>query len=158
MIFFLDILIAIAVSPLYIRACQRIPLLSLISIKRLYISSLFAAILLTAPTARVVIQDKNGLFAWASLQRDICAVIGLLPYHVADIFIHLSSVKDYRRVRAPTHTSCFRRPSATIETSVESFRAGGGPNVIQISAQSLQAFTIGLKIDGQPVTRGFQRL
>ena len=152
-IFFLDILIAIAVSPLYMRACQRIPPFSLISIKRLYISSLLAAILLTAPTARVVIQDKNGLFAYTSLQRDICAVIGLLPYHVVDIFIYLASsqqtIDESERQRIllvlDDHQQRSKPPSSL-------FGRAAGRNVIQISAESLQAFTIGLKIDGQPVT------
>ena len=88
----------------------------------------------------------------SSLQRDVTAVIGLLPYHLLDAAIHVSgrgTIADSDRQRAQQLINERRRGNGA---DAELFGIASGKNVIVVIAESLQAFTIGLEIDGQPVT------
>jgi phosphoglycerol transferase MdoB-like AlkP superfamily enzyme len=149
-LYFLDIVAGGVVIPVYLRICHRHTWPAL-SMKRLSLGLLVSALVLAMPTLRIVLQDTSGLFAYSSLQRDVTAVIGLLPYHLLDAAIHLSgrrAIGDSDRQRAQHLINERRRANNDAElTGIAS-----GKNVIVVMAESLQAFTIGLEVHGQPVT------
>lgn len=151
-VFCLDILIGIAVLPFYIRACRRIPRVSQRSVKRLCISLLVTGVFLAVPTMRVVWQDKNGMFAYANLQREVCAVLGLLPYHVVDVVLYLASERRGIGLVERQRIQYFLDKNRKLDASDSKlFGVARRRNLIVIVAESLQAFPIGLEIDGQPV-------
>ena len=150
-IYFLDILAGVLVLPLYVRTSRRhswpAP-----SMKRVCLGLLVSTVVLALPTIRIVLQDTAGLLAYSSLQRDVTAVIGLLPYHLLDAAIHVSgrgTIGHSDRQRAQQLINERRRGNGA---DAELFGIASGKNVIVVIAESLQAFTIGLEIDGQPVT------
>jgi phosphoglycerol transferase MdoB-like AlkP superfamily enzyme len=149
-IYFLDILAGGLVLPLYVRTSRRHSWPAL-SMKRFCLGLLGSAIALSLPTMRIVLQDTTGLFAYSSLQRDVTAVIGLLPHHFLDAAIHVpgrSAIGDSERQRAQQLINERRRGNGDAEL----FGIASGKNVIIVMAESLQAFTIGLELHGQPVT------
>ena len=99
------------------------------------------------------------MFAYTTLRREICAVIGLLSYHFYDAVLHLPSKlmpvaagrqsigePELQRVRYFLDEHKKREPASDL------FGVAQGRNVIIISAEALQTFPIGLKMHGQLIT------
>jgi lipoteichoic acid synthase len=104
------------------------------------------------PTAWLVWQNKRELFSYTSLRIEVAATLGILPYHLSNIAIHLTTTTpkidatETERVRRFLTHENQRKSSPSPLTGI-----ARGRNVIVISAESLQAFPIGLEIKGQTI-------
>ena len=149
-IYFLDIVVGIVLLPLYVRTCRMIPPSNRTYMMRLCVGLIGSGVLLAAPTGRLAWQDKNGVFAHANLQRDVCAAIGLLPYHLVDAVKYFSrkDVDQGERQRVFHFLDDNRNNRKAVS---DLFGIARDRNVIVVIAESLHAFTIGLEIHGQPI-------
>jgi phosphoglycerol transferase MdoB-like AlkP superfamily enzyme len=153
-VLFADIAVAIAGAYLYVRAGRasgpqrRAPW-------RASALALGGGILLAAPVLRAIAIDREELYDYAYSRQFIVRGIGLLPYHLYDAYIQLAfavrgrvttSVAD--RARAIEYLRAFRAADGKPSPLAGIAR---GKNLIIVMAESLQAFPIGLSIDGQPV-------
>lgn len=151
-LYFLDIPIGIVALVFYARWCRRVRPLNWVARTRLAISPILAALVLILPTARLASADAGSIFGYSTIRLEVASSIGLLPYHLTDLFLHAvwgreeASAADIRRVR----TQLFRQRQAAGPPS-ELFGVAAGKNLIVLSAESTQAFVIGLEVDGQPV-------
>jgi phosphoglycerol transferase MdoB-like AlkP superfamily enzyme len=136
----------------YVRWRRRVPPVRLRGRIRLGLAPLVGVLLLMLPTARFAWTDTRGLFGYSTVRLEVASAIGLLPYHLTDLFLGLAwgprpgSDADLARVR-----SYLDRRSAETPPPSSLFGVAQGKNLIVISAESTQAFVIGLEIDGQPV-------
>ncbi len=96
-VYFLDIIAGIVLLPRYVRTCQSVRPLNYRQRLCFCSGMIVCGLLLAVPATRLVRQDPNGVMAYGNLQRDVCATIGLLPYHLADAIIHARSGKKVVR-------------------------------------------------------------
>jgi phosphoglycerol transferase MdoB-like AlkP superfamily enzyme len=150
-IWYVDVIIGALIAPLYLCAARPFPLLGRKRAGIVSAGMLGAAVLLSIPTLHLTWSDKTGFFAYTNLQREVCAKIGILPYHVSDLVTHLWARR--RNVAEPElqRVRQYLDENHKQQTPSELFAVARGRNVILISAESLQAFPIGLEIEGQPV-------
>jgi len=152
-IFYIDIIVGFILFPFYAFLSQSIYHMDSTYKLRLCVVLLLSGLILSIPTARLIIKDKNGMTSYTTVQREICAVIGLLPYHFFDAVNHLANVRNtignnelqiIRKFYKNHHNKQIPRSKL--------FGIAREKNVIVIIAESLQSFPIGLVINGQPVT------
>jgi lipoteichoic acid synthase len=98
----------------------------------------------------LVWHQRRDLFSPTAVRIDTAAALGILQYHLADAALHLRRrdrvVTDGDRERVHRYLTLRRyQPSALSGVA-------RGRNVIVMSAESLQAFPIGLELMGQAVT------
>jgi len=148
-VFYVDTLVGIVVFPFYLRSCRSIP-----RVAPGFFSILFASgLLLVTPTVYQVWRDQNESFTYTNLQRETCMTLGLLPYHIADVVMHAPwrtqsiTESDKQRVR---HFVEEKRKPPPLPSKL--FGVASGKNVVMINAESIQAFVIGLTVEGQSVT------
>lgn len=152
-IWYIDIFISVLALPFYVRTCRRIEPINRRVMLHFCIVLVIAGLLLSIPTLRLIKQDENGLLAYVTIRREIASTIGLLPYHFSEVLILPPWKKveigesELQRVR------CFFEEERKKKGKNSAlFGAARGKNLILICAESLQAFTIGLKVNGQSVT------
>jgi phosphoglycerol transferase MdoB-like AlkP superfamily enzyme len=151
--FFADLPLFMVGLLLYARWCRGTPAASLRSRLRLGLAPLALAVLMALPTTRLASAEAQGVFGYSTIRLEVASAIGLLPYHVADAFLGLVwgprpvSDADLARVRAFLERRARSEPPPS-----ELFGVARGKNLIVISAESTQAFVIGLEVHGQPVT------
>ncbi len=113
-------------------------------------------ILLLLPSLRLVARDPDGVFEYTIGRRQVVAAIGLVGYHLHDAAAFV--VRDARDRRAVGETGRQRvRESFTARQAARhppSPLAGvaTGRNLIVVQVESLQAFAVGLTIEGRDVT------
>jgi phosphoglycerol transferase MdoB-like AlkP superfamily enzyme len=150
--FFVDLPVALVGLLLYVRLCRRIPPAGLDSRMRVGLAPLILALLLALPTTRLASTEASGLFGYSTIRLEVASSIGLLPYHLADAVLGLVwgprpvGDADLERVRR-----FLERRERVAAPPSELYGIAKGKNLIVISAESIQAFVIGLEIDGQPV-------
>lgn len=112
-------------------------------------------------TAWRVAQKSKGVtvqvFHNAFLARDL----GLLNYHLRDAWVHLRSRVFPRELPPEREAELVRwfERTAPRRAGVEPwFGAARGKNLLMLQVESLQAFVVGLTIDGQEVTPNLNRL
>jgi lipoteichoic acid synthase len=155
-LYFLEIAAGLLLFPLYVLVCRRIPGFTRRASRSLGLGMLALGLLLALPTARLIGQDEDGLFARTTLRYEVASSLGLLPYHVVDLALNGGPAarsigpRELERVRRFLDDERQRQPPPS-----ELFGVARGRNLILISAESLQAFPIGLEIDGQPVMPRF---
>ena len=82
------------------------PSVSVLSRMRLGLAPLALALLLALPTTRLASTEAQGIFGYSTIRLEVASAIGLLPYHVSDLFLGLVwgprpvSDADLARVRA----------------------------------------------------------
>ena len=151
-LYFADIPVWVFGLGWYARWSRRVAPYTLRGRLRLGLAPMLATLLLVLPTARFAWTDTRGLFGYSTVRLEVASAIGLLPYHLTDLFTDLAwgprqvSESDLAQVRAFLD----RRVAQTPPPSAL-FGAAQGKNLIVISAESTQAFVIGLEVDGQPV-------
>lgn len=150
--FFADLPLGLLGLVLYARWCRGTGPSSLAERIRLGVAPLVLAVLLALPTTRLASTQAQGIFGYSTIRLEVASVIGLLPYHVSDAFLGLFwgtrpvSDADVARVR----DYLARRAQATAPPS-SLFGIAKDKNLIVISAESTQAFVIGLEVHGQLV-------
>jgi phosphoglycerol transferase MdoB-like AlkP superfamily enzyme len=116
---------------------------------------LVAGLALVWPTRALMQEDPDNVFGWRAARTQFVAAIGLVPYHLFDLGVDASSwwarsqvteadAGEVQRVLGRVHAANASRSSL--------FGAAQDKNLIIIQAESLQAFTIGLTSQGEPVT------
>jgi lipoteichoic acid synthase len=151
-IYFLDMIAAVLLLPLYVRACRRIPGLQRRDTARLCAGLLVVGPLLAAPTAALVQHDEDGLFGNKTLRYEVASAIGILPYHLLDLVDSLRPGSGGIRQEEVEQVRQFLDAERQNEpVPSELFGIARRRNVILMSAESLQAFPIGLEVDGQPI-------
>jgi phosphoglycerol transferase MdoB-like AlkP superfamily enzyme len=150
--FFVDLPIGLVGLLVYARGCRRLPSAALNTRMRLGVAPLVLALLLALPTTRLASMEAQGIFGYSTIRLEVASAIGLLPYHLSDAFLGLVwgprpvSASDLARVR-----DFLDRRAETMAPPSALFGVAKGKNLIVISAESTQAFVIGLEVDGQPV-------
>ena len=147
----LDLLGVLLLMPFYIRACGRMPGLGYTSRTRISAGLLVLGLALAALTLRPAWYGDHGLLAHRGLRIEVAAAMGLLPYHLLEAVASLGpgpSIGERERERVHRFLEEGRQ-----RTGLPSALSGiaNGRNVIIISAESLQAFPIGLEVRGQPI-------
>jgi lipoteichoic acid synthase len=152
-VYYLDILAGLLLAPWYVRACQRTPRLDHRSLTRVSVGLLGAGLVLAAPTVRTAWPGGREIFGYSSPRLETAAAIGILPYHLGDVAMRLARARpdiggpERQRVRHFMDELSRKRGSAS-----PLFGRALGRNVVVVNAESLQAFPIGLTINGRPVT------
>jgi lipoteichoic acid synthase len=150
LLYLVDLLAGIAALPLFVRACRRAP--SRAS-RRGFVAAacmLAVGLALLVPAVRRAARDDAGGVAFENLEREVCGVMGVIPYHVYALSIYFrapapASAEEIAHIRAFVDGRRASAPASPLSG------AARGKNLIIISAESLQAFPIGLEIGGQPV-------
>lgn len=151
-LYFLDVLASLVLLPFYVWACRRVPSLDPGASKRLGIGVLALGLVVAFPTARLISEDTEGLFSQSTLRYEIASNIGLLPYHLVDLWLslgpsrHGTGAGEVALIRQFLDDEQRRQPPPS-----ELFGVARDLNVILMSAESFQTFPIGLEIAGQPV-------
>jgi lipoteichoic acid synthase len=151
-VFFLDVLVGILLFPTYRRLTQGQSNLRPRHAWRFAFCLGILGVLFALPSVNLLRRDRSALFAYSTLRRHVCSVTGLLPYHLADLGIHLAQsghgvdARDVGRARAFVDERRATRSASSL------FGIARGRNLIVVMAESLQQFPIGLKIRDQAVT------
>jgi lipoteichoic acid synthase len=146
-----DILLGLLLLPVYIRVGRGVPRLSTPALTRLSAGLLLAGLVLAAPTLHLAWRPDQGLFSQTRLRIEVASVTGLLPYHLLELIDGRGagrSIGEPERERVRRFLDAERQRKGMPS---DLFGAARGRNVIIISAESLQAFPIGLEVDGQPI-------
>jgi lipoteichoic acid synthase len=130
----------------------------LFSVGGFAIAGLIAAI----PSVRLFKSDPEEVFEYVFQRRQVVSAIGLLPYHAYDCVMHLiysfsTQVKAAVEIPRIEELIAERRG---IRAESPLFGSARGLNIIVISAESLQGFTIGFELEGREVApnlAGFAR-
>jgi lipoteichoic acid synthase len=150
--YYLDVLAGLLLLPWYVRASRCTPRLDRRSLARVSVGMLGAGLVLAFPTARLAWQGGRELFGYSSPRIETASAIGILPYHLGDLATRLVGTRlhigapERQRVRRFLDELTGKREVSPL------FGRAHGRNVIVVNAESLQAFPIGLTIEGQPVT------
>ncbi|MCC7368199.1 MAG: LTA synthase family protein [Chloroflexi bacterium] len=150
-IFGIDLALALIIVPAHLWQTRRLAGLPMPVRSRMGAGFLALGLAVVSPTLATRWQQGDALFSPASPRIEAAAVVGLLPYHVLEIVAPRASVggppaAQVERVRRYLADERGRRgPQSPL------FGAARGANVILISAESLQAFPIGLEVNGQPI-------
>jgi len=152
----IDLVIAALCTPWYLRACHtRGPELSWRAAFCMSTAMLLAALGLSAPVLHAMYVDREELYGYTYSRQLVVSGIGLLPYHLHDAYIQLAyatrgrlTTSDADRARVDAYLRRFRDEEGA---PTELTGIARGKNLIVVMAESLQAFPIGLEIDGQPV-------
>ena len=149
---YLDVLAGLLLAPLYVRLSRRLSLPPKRFARWWSLGAAGVGLILVLPSLPLMSRLSGGLVQDTAPRIDAAFTLGLLPYHVVDASLHVSgersSVTEADRERAA------RFLGAIGETRHRPHGAAGyaaGRNVIVVSAESLQAFPLGLKIAGKPV-------
>jgi lipoteichoic acid synthase len=151
-LYYVDIIISCAIFPFYVRACKRILPLDRRDRARTSIKLAVCGLILATPTAWFVWQNKNELFSYTSLRIEVASTIGILPYHLSNVVIHLATTRP--KIDATEHERVRRFLTHEYQRKASPSPLAGiarGRNVIVISAESLQAFPIGLEVKQQTI-------
>jgi len=152
LILYLDVILGIIALPYYWRACRNAPGLRRKHTGPVSLALVAAGLLLFSPSARLM-EQRQRQAQTVGFQREICSALGLFPYHFWDAVYHLgpgrprSKQADLNRVR-----DYLKEAGQQGGPASKLFGAARGRNLILMSAESVQAFPIGLEVEGQPVT------
>lgn len=118
-----------------------------------------AGLICLAPAANLVRQHDGGAAEFVGVQGELATFIGLLPYHVMDAALTAQEALTVSPATNRTQlTEWFGEHRARTARRSPLFGAAAGLNVIQVSAESLQAFPIGLRVAGQEITPALNAL
>ncbi|MBW3628013.1 MAG: LTA synthase family protein [Gemmatimonadetes bacterium] len=153
---FLDLMAAALVFPLYLRAHRRAtPAPS--RFRGRYVPAVvgLGVLLLLLGPVRIVALDRGDTFRYNYLRLFGVRKIGLLNYHgyeagkryLSELLTKAVPPED--RKRALDHVAALRREGTAPS---ELFGLASGKNVIFLMVESLHAFPLGLRVDGQEIT------
>jgi lipoteichoic acid synthase len=152
-VYYLDVLAGLLLVPWYWRACRRVPRLDRRSRAGLSTALLGAGVLLAAPVAGLVWRSARELLEHSSARIEVASAIGILPYHVGDLVVRLHRAPPAIGEAEQQLVGRFLEERIRARgTPSPLFGRALGRNLIMVNAESLQAFPLGLEIDGQPVT------
>lgn len=150
--FFLDLPLLLVGLVVFATWARQVPPLHASDRMRVGLAPLGLAVLLALPTTRLATAGEQGIFGYSTIRLEVASAIGLLPYHLSDLFAGLVwgprtvSEGDLARVRSFLERRAHDAPARS-----PLFGVASGKNLIVISAESTQAFVIGLEVDGQAV-------
>lgn len=150
-LFYGDILAGLLLLSWYQRAGRGLPLHRPFRL-RLGLALLGVGLVLAVPTVRMAWRQGPGLLGYSSPRIEVAASIGILPYHIGDLALRLvverPTIGEPERQRVAGFLADQSRHTRKLSAL---FGKARGKNLIVINAESLQAFPLGMKIDGQPV-------
>ncbi len=151
-LFFADVFAAALFLPFYKRLS---PSAGRPFVARLKLSAavLITGLALILPTFVMIWRNSQQYYSFSGYKIETAATIGILPYHLIDLSVSLAGIKpNVGPAEQRLAIDFLAREKEKQKTHSPLKGAAQGRNVIVISAESLQAFAVGLKIDGQPVT------
>ncbi|HXH84703.1 MAG TPA: LTA synthase family protein [Candidatus Tectomicrobia bacterium] len=152
---FADVLAGLALLPFYARVCRSIPPVRPGRGRAVALAATLAGLLLAGPHGYAVWRDRDEILAHATLRRDVAATLGVIAYHLYDIADAALSGSS-SRPPASVDVDELRKELDTLRRTQRPrgplFGVARGRNVILVSAESLNAFPIGLVVDGQEIT------
>ena len=150
-LFYLDVLVGLLALSWYQRAGRGMPPHRAFRLK-VGVALLGVGLVLAIPTARMAWRHGPGLLGYSSPRIEVAAAIGILPYHLGDLALRLvaerPTIGEPERQRVAGFLAAHSRNT---EKRSPLFGKARGKNLIVINAESLQAFPLDMKIDGQPV-------
>lgn len=120
---------------------------------------LATGLVLALPTAQLIRHDEDDLFTQTTLRYEIATTIDIIPYQLFDAGLALGAGsrrigrEELAQVAALLDTEREKEPPLS-----ELFGVARDCDLILISAESLQAFPIGLEVNGQPIAPRFAEL
>lgn len=148
-----DLLVGAAMLPLYLRWVRRrveIPGSGRLGVAGAGVAVGVATTLVGAAVWPAGAVDNR---TSVTLQRvDLASTMGLLPYHLADLAEQVRGRPDPTAEDLVAVEDVVRAVQLPRERPPQLAGVAAGANVILVSAESLQAFPIGLVLDGQRVT------
>lgn len=157
LLLFLDLAIAALLFPWYRRSLRGIPVVGPKGRRRAAAGSAVAGlvILLAVPLPLALI-DRGDILRREHLRFGGARKIGLVNYHLYDAgrffyreWVRRREITPRERERVMRYVQERRAGSAA---NSPLFGAARGSNVVVVMLESLQAFTLDLRVDGQPVT------
>ena len=149
-LYVLDIAVVAVVALAYPRLCRRTPPLPPRPRIQVAVAALVIGLALAVPAMWLVWHERGDLFSPTAIRIDTAAAVGILPYHLADAALHVRG-RD-RGVTEGDHERVHRYLMQRRHQPSALSGVARGRNVIVVSAESLQAFPIGLELMGQAVT------
>jgi phosphoglycerol transferase MdoB-like AlkP superfamily enzyme len=147
---YFDVVAAMIALPLCVRFWRSTPQLRLKQRISLSAGLLGLSVLLMVPSTGLISREKG---LTRNPEAEVCSSLGLFPYHFWDI---LRQFAPDRQGNIETHLSRIKLYLAGQRTGSAStsslFGVARGQNLILLSAESIQAFAIGLEVNGQQVT------
>jgi phosphoglycerol transferase MdoB-like AlkP superfamily enzyme len=151
-LYYSDVLVAAATLPFYVSACKHTSCLRRPSRAWISLGLAVFGLAVGAPTVGLLWWNKSNLFSYTTVRIEAASAIGILPYHFIDALVHLTNSgtkldpSAYQRARRLLAESHRQKRFASALAGV-----GRRRNVIVISAESLQAFPLGLQFNGQSI-------
>ena len=124
------------------------------SVKGVVIGALAVAIVCSAFVLNVVRDDRDDVFEYAFQRREVVGAVGLAGYHLFDLGSYLRYAVRGRIATREQDLADAEQLIASRRHEQLASRLNGvarGRNVIVLSAESLQAFVLGLKVGGRLV-------
>ena len=150
-LYYVDILAGLLLAAVYFGLLRRVSPASMAYRMRGFGVLCSIGVILALPAVRTVRDNTDGAYAYSALQRESCAVLGVIPYHVLEAVLHTRSQAPLRPADRQRVRSYLERRAAEPSRASPLFAAAKSANVILISAESLQAFPIGLVVSGQEI-------
>lgn len=148
-----DIVIAIIFLPAYSRVRYRLSSIDNKVVRQLGLALLITALGLALPTLALIGQNFQDLLPSRRMPNEIASTIGLLPYHVSETAIYPFATENEVSSEDLEQVQAFLEQKHNQQQITSPFFGiARGKNVILISAESLQTFPIGLKLNGQEIT------
>jgi lipoteichoic acid synthase len=151
-LYYADIVAACLLMPLYIAMLRRAQSIKPERSGREAVITLAVGCALAAPSVHLLHETKV-ISTYENVYRQVPTVIGILPYHFYDLLMHVRPrakiipATDLRRTM-----SIIRDTRARGKLTSPLYGAARNRNLILISAESLNLFPIGMRVNGQPVT------
>lgn len=149
-LYVLDLAVVGAFVVAYPRLCRGIPPLPLGPRIWVAVAAPVIGLALAVPTMSLIWHERRDLFSPTAVRIDTAAAVGILPYHLADAARDLRGrdlvVTEGDREQVHRHLTQRRHEPSALSGVAR------GRNVIVMSAESLQAFPVGLEVMDQAVT------
>ncbi len=150
LLFFVDSLVFILITPIYFRICRRLPALSARQRGAALAAAGLAVLVGVFPAFREAEQAQ--LLDKPRRLIELGAVMGVLPYHLMDVALDRgdrieTGAAERRQVR-----DYFSANPPVEETTGDLRAVAKGANLIMIALESVMAFAIGREFEGQEIT------
>ena len=155
-VYVIDLPLVLLAIPVYLFAFRGMRRSDLAERSRMAFVVVVVGLALGLPTLGPARQDE-ALFSPASPRIEAAAVTGLLPYHVLETIAPRPGGVERARGQLERVRSYLAAQRQQRGAPSPLFGAARGSNVLLVSLESLQAFPIGLEIDGQTVAPNLTR-
>ena len=124
------------------------------------LSMLLIACALAVVPIRLIWLDPEGVFQYSTRRREAAAALGLIPYHLYDLGVHVRQLSGRLLISPDDRQRAqqfFDERRSRDRTPSTLFGRAHHRNAILVMAESLTSLPLGLVIEGQEVTPALSR-